>query len=445
MRWRFGAILLSLLTSAWATADGGIFKLNQWVTGDPSIARQRAIVAFDGREETLAVESIVHGVAGDVAWVLPLPSEPDQIAAESYEPYGAFRKLDSATQPEVKRGKEPALPERLYLLWLAALLLLAAPFRRSELPASRRIAWLALELSLFVGAGFALLAWRSEPTPGTKASASVAEGGADGVEVLRRMTVGGNDVAIVRGASAQALSDWFRQQGSSLPAAARPAVEAYVSEGWVFAVVRRTMSPHLDQMSSGLLAFRFPTDRAVYPMRLTGAVTGRIGLELYVLADRRAEVAGMEVRACVESPSITDPTTGKVAAGDWVTRLEGELGPKGMSRDLVPSWTNPTTYRATVYDEAAASDRVLWLSSLFAIVAGMLATVVAIVRGSRSWVTGLAIAALIVAVAVTTRGPLYGRLEVRELHAPSEFRPWPMVGLRPLSEKLPPVRTHFGS
>src|SRR5262249_46143181 len=47
----------------------------------PTIPYQRAVLKFDGREETMLVESVLQGPVGTYGWIVPLPTKPSFVKA----------------------------------------------------------------------------------------------------------------------------------------------------------------------------------------------------------------------------------------------------------------------------------------------------------------------------------------------------------------------------
>ena len=135
-----------------------------------------------------------------------------------------------------------------------------------------------------------------------------------------------------------------------------PVIESYVKDGWVFVAAkvvrnqseRQTSTPHP-------LSFTFRTDKAVYPMRLTGVDNGPLQVELYVFADRRAAASHFKATRCtqpnyptlagwpgywgddkliVAHPGLTEWVGGSPVA----TKLKATLLPEQMRQDVWLEW-----------------------------------------------------------------------------------------------------------
>ncbi|MDP2324671.1 MAG: DUF2330 domain-containing protein, partial [Gammaproteobacteria bacterium] len=94
------------------------------------------------------------------------------------------------------------------------------------------------------------------------------------------------------------LTQWLRENGfRTLPEAGESIVSEYISEGWCFVAAK------LNRTGAGYtrphpLSITFPADKPVYPMRLTRLADTDLFLDLYVIADRRANAPDMETVFC---------------------------------------------------------------------------------------------------------------------------------------------------
>src|SRR6185503_7857538 len=95
--------------------------------------------------------------------------------------------------------------------------------------------------------------------------------GGNQVSILSRETVGVYDTTTLAAKDPQALVEWLHDNGYVLPPEANSVVSNYAKRGWVFvaAKLRRDTAAHA-MRAPHPLCFTFQTDKAVYPMRLTG-------------------------------------------------------------------------------------------------------------------------------------------------------------------------------
>jgi hypothetical protein len=121
----------------------------------------------------------------------------------------------------------------------------------------------------------------------------LAGGAPGGVSVLGRSIIGGYDVAQLKADDVSALQTWLDENGYSAPSGAAPILRAYIDEGWKFVAVK--LAPN--QKADGALAplrMAFDSREIVYPMRLGALADRPLDVLLYVLAEHRVELPGLE-------------------------------------------------------------------------------------------------------------------------------------------------------
>jgi Uncharacterized protein conserved in bacteria (DUF2330) len=124
-----------------------------------------------------------------------------------------------------------------------------------------------------------------------------AAGGAEprGVSVLGQAIIGGYSVARLAADDAGTLQDWLDQNGYRAPDGAAPILRSYIDAGWKFVAVK--LAP--GQRAAGALKplrMAFDSPEIVYPMRLGALADQPLDVLLYVLADHRVDIAGMETQ-----------------------------------------------------------------------------------------------------------------------------------------------------
>lgn len=324
-------VLLNCVWSPPARADGKVFTH----AGPAEIPSQSALIAFDGKVETLAIETRFVAEGRDFAWVVPLPAVPE---IEHGTP-GMFASLRAMFLPDIISSTNTPATLLVVLLFLLVLgvwgTLLGAGLTW------RIILYYVAGLSVF---GSCLLL----------PSLGVARGpaGGDTVEVVDRKVIGEFELETVRSADADALSEWLRARGFAVPESAREAVHAYVKDGWVFVAVKlRREFEKADLTAPTPLVFRFPSRSCIYPMRLTGAgASTPLDVELYVFADRAATARGFtSVRhstVVVVEDDDHPPPSEKSAIRVSHRRV----------RELVGGSTHATLLRATLRPDRMTTD-----------------------------------------------------------------------------------------
>ncbi len=250
-------LLLIVLLPAFAGANGKFIR-GLVVEEDPAIPVQRAAIRFADGVQTLVVEStFVAEEAGEVAWVLPLPSVPTEIGVASPGLIETMALCFTVGVHQPIRGTTMGIEAFVFLLLLIAAVGFAFYPRLME--------WVIIAVIL------GLLALISIPNfleAGTRGLGPTSGGDGDRL-LLERRIVGDYDVAVLSPKAAQEMADWLKENGfGALDAELHAAIGDHIREGWCFTAARLTgeagtNSPHP-------LKVTFPTERAVYPMRLTG-------------------------------------------------------------------------------------------------------------------------------------------------------------------------------
>ena len=361
---------------------------------------QRALLIWHEKEqtETLVIESRFAGAGHDFAWVVPLPSKPEVKPATS----GTLPALAASFRPAIAKpweltpdlcvGLAPlavlalffgvGLGIRIYLRCWAVFLvglglfLVSSLFFEEQGPGAAGFS--VLILGTLFGAAVILwqvaghkMAWGWIVLPLGVFGLAIApafqhvRGDSDepvpaGVQV-ERSTVGGYDVALLSGSSADGIIQWLHDHQFALPAAASPVVAEHTADGGYFVATRlRREADNPLPTAPAPLVFTFKTPRPVYPMKLTGTgATRPLDLELFVFGDQRASVNGLAVQACApvefsaalpdgaarKSPETVDtiqlshPALRSLCAGTTVaTHLTGTFSPGRMDRDLTVLW-----------------------------------------------------------------------------------------------------------
>ncbi len=293
-----------------AHADGMYFP-PEAVEILPKMPHQRAVIFWRDGVEQLLVESDFDGAGERMAWIVPVPGVPTDVAEGAP---GVFDVLDRALVPKTVDDNPGFYVAALFwLLWCVCQWAMGvyAPKRTF----SYTIACTGLFFFLFM----------TTPTMFMTLGDSMGGGPGlnDGAEVLAVRSVGSYEVTTLRAKSAEELTQWLSDNGfRALPEAGESIVSEYIAEGWCFVAAKLNRSgagytrPHP-------LSITFPVDRPVYPMRLTRLADTDLFLDLYVIADRRANAPGMETVFCERFRRGEDAGVEKV----WGTRYsEAESG-----------------------------------------------------------------------------------------------------------------------
>lgn len=344
--------LTCFLAFAAGLAANGAYFPPITVAEPPAIPMQTALIRHDAGVQTLMVESHAEAAAGEsFAWVLPLPAPPTAM-----EPAGAsaLPSLRALVGTRIVTRSPPLIAVTLFVLGMASAVLTLRPwvYRNSK----RRVLSMG-ELIIIFGL-IAVLA--AIATPNFLDSRETMRS-AEGVAVLSREAVGSYDVAVLQANGAEELDGWLAANGyAPLGPGRTTSAAAYVRDGWIFLAMKlrpaegEPLEPHP-------LKVTFPSEKPVFPMRLTAAPGQKTNVAIFVAGQQPCTIPGFETifRKRVQKDIMTvDHRTGAksdvlrlpgvkgvlignpdVAAmvknNEWLTRLEATLDEAQMSEDLV--------------------------------------------------------------------------------------------------------------
>jgi hypothetical protein len=324
---------LVLLLAGVASADG-VFLPPLAHVELPAIPTQRAIVVHRDGVERLVVESSLDAEGQSFGWILPVPAVPTSVEASTP---GALDTLDLVTGPDVVHTRAGGGRLMIGSLIYLACILLVIRFGFTG-RALRGIVLLLLAL---------LIGWLTLVP--NLLSARLGGTSIPGVRAGETERVGGYDVTVLSAEGRAALDAWLVASGfAPIPEAGQAAVERYVAEGWRFVAAR------LAREGDGLaaphpLAVVFPSEKPVYPMRLTSLAGSSTAVRLHVVADGRAAADGFattygETLRSRQSDAPSFSGAKRTIAhprlvphlwdGCFLTRLEATLAPGETTEDV---------------------------------------------------------------------------------------------------------------
>lgn len=360
------AAVFASLAAPRAFADGVFVPpADTRIPGEPA---QRALIVHREGVERLVVESVALAeVAGDHAWIIPVPAAPSRLEAVHPDTLAA---LDLLVGPEIVTEwskNVPSLGPEVAVLWalFATGMSLVVYFHRKANLVTFTIFFaitmiaLAILVPNFLGA-------RGAGPPGVSAGRNLFEG-----------RVGSYEVIVCDVPDAVALDARMQEAAlGSLPPEVAKLVDDHAREGWKF-VVARLAASGAGPLAPHPLLVEFACERPVFPMRLTAAAGSETNVRLWVASDAPVECDRLETvvrgRFEMESPKsergdrheilrcrshsmgIAHPELlGLIADrpwsnGPWITRLERDLRSEEMDRDLVLEPTEATPYRKKLH------------------------------------------------------------------------------------------------
>lgn len=275
-----------LAAPLFAHADGKVFAKVSGAT----IPDQRALIHYADGVETLVVQTAFSGEGTNFAWVVPVPARPEVSAIKPW----FFDNLEMVFRPKIFDDLRGA-PFFFGIFYLFVVPLLVLLIWVIVVPKQK---YRFIEIMIVV-AIMGLLAASSIPNFVRARGAATPSVVDESVSVLERKNAGVFETVTLSSTDGDALSAWLEKNGFHVSDADRPVIREYVNEKWFF-VASRIRRDALNGKNAKLhpLAFRFKTDKPVYPLRLTGVNNSECRIDLYVFGDSMAAAPGFETDAC---------------------------------------------------------------------------------------------------------------------------------------------------
>gem|GEM_PF-4401232 len=414
-------IAIFTLVLAWPTlGDGKAFPMVADPLSDAAsstMPNQRAIIAWDGAEQRLAIDTAFTGEGTEFAWLVPLPSVPEILPATK----GMFDTAAVLTAPRIERSDSGGM------IFLGAVLVIATIGCMTLKSLIGRVA-LAVIIVVFGFFGFLPALGKARGSSGPSVP----------VEVLSTGTAGIYDTIVLSARDANELIEWLRSGGYGVPDGVEGVIQDYLDKGWVFAAAKLTVdAAGSDEHRAHPLQFRFHTDAPVYPMALTAVGNEDIELELFIFADGSASCTGLRQACSLETrPDIREPGNtnarfmqrerpitiahpGLIEIADelgGLTRVVGTLSPSQQREDIVIEITPFVEHDPGFYEPGTGISRGIGVGL---IVAGALGLVLALTsvdarqardvlaRQQGRAIAIMAVAGLGVAAGVVLATPVY--------------------------------------
>jgi hypothetical protein len=162
------------------------------------------------------------------------------------------------------------------------------------------------------------------------------------VDILDRELVGIYETTTITSRDSRVLENWLRDNGFVIAPDAKPVIDDYVKDGWVFVAAKiRRDRPDGEISTPHPLSFTFKTDKPVYPMRLTGLNSQSLSVDLYVFGNDRATAPHFKMESCTR-PKLVHPLLRQWAGDSAVaTKLTATLSPADMRQDV---WLDQSSF-----------------------------------------------------------------------------------------------------
>jgi len=387
---RWLALTLTLLIATAAIGDGKTFIQLADPLADvasSTMPRQRAIIAWDGAVQHMAIDTAFTGEGTEFAWLVPLPSTPEITPATK----GMFDTAAVLTAPRVRSVANTDL--LLSIGFLGFVLFLAITLSANSITRAAGVC---------VGtAAFLVLAGVMLPVVGNARS---SQSPPSTVRIVDRDVAGLYETTVLKADNADRLIGWLVDNGYGVPDGVGPVVQDYLDRGWCFAAATIGVDSQGDvEHRAHPLAFRFATGEPVYPMALTAVGNHDIELELFVFAQAAASAQGLR-RTCSHAYVSADPQDTSLAAtlrprrprgvahprlvgiageGGVLTRLHGVLGPEQQRDDITIRLTRAGEHDPLHWTPQARTERAATVALFVAVGGSIVFLVVRSVQISR--------------------------------------------------------------
>jgi hypothetical protein len=319
----------------------------------PPIPAQRAVIAWDGKTETLLVESSLNAKGQSFGWIIPLPNVPTVVEKGTPD---IINTLDLCCRPWLVSS---SFNRWLGMHGLLILVFLFVPaffvgriIKRNQGPTVE-------DLVAFGGLLFVVLFLLAGLLP---ASSNVSPAGMQ-PSIRLQAVVGNYEISVLDCKKAEELEAWLASNGfAKLPPSGKPIVEDYIKRKWCFVASKLQMEGDGPRAPHPLL-FKFPVTAPVYPMKLTALANSPVYLKLFVIAPRRAEIPGLRTDfvSRLENLHIKDQEIPVELAG-WlkpenhiVTAATDIVKPSAMGSDMDIGFCGDEEYhQRTCYTHSAA-------------------------------------------------------------------------------------------
>ncbi len=233
-----------LLPIGVSLGDGGMF-FHEVSYQDVLQPTQKVYIRWDGSQETLLIQTKYQGPAGEMVWIVPVPSEPTVETADGT----VFEDL----------GEKTDWPDLSY----------------TSFPTSTSGSPFGIHLPI-------------DPL----ASGTFSAGGGTSVVQWQRR-IGAYEVVLLRPVGGEDVIQWLNNNGFALPQKAAPILEDYLRNGW-WMVASRIDQDALSSITQEKLAngtlnplqMTFSSSTCLYPMRLTSLAAGPVEELIYIEGPR---------------------------------------------------------------------------------------------------------------------------------------------------------------
>jgi hypothetical protein len=263
------------------------------------IPYQRAILIFHDNQETLILQSKFElSQSADVnslGWVVPVPSVPEITSVDANIADITFRIYSINAQPKLFHISRFILDGIFYagaiivigsIVFFLVFLFIYPFLNKIGLSKEKWTLGLLVCLSSFL-AGIIIFIGGSLTKVKSSASSS-------NIEIVKAEKAGIYDTKVIKSENAEEIVNWLKENGLNFYESDVPVFEDYIKQKWCFVVAKvEPNTPIYQKALNGLvnpLIFKFETNKAIYPLKLTSTIGRDTEILLYTLSDTKLNI-----------------------------------------------------------------------------------------------------------------------------------------------------------
>lgn len=341
-------LAIALATAVPALADGKFY----WPEPvPPEIPYQRALLLFDGGQETLILQSKYHTTGStpdEFGWVVPVPSVPELASMDPDAASSVFFNLGRRSESRVTSISDLLLSGLCILMPMGAIVTLLACLVSLFITGMQFVR--RHRVGLVLGATAVLISWACLSALLFTFTGRTGSR-APSVDVVKAEQVGIYDVQVVKADQAGDLIEWLNRHQFQFDETDTQVFDQYLRRGWCFVVARIDAARGAEERqvaSEGLVApliVRFAAETPVYPLALTSTAGHETEILLYLLSENKwqndgrlelhyAGAGGLDTYGLTQNVEPEGFFFGTDLDLSFLCKFKGTLTPKQMREDL---------------------------------------------------------------------------------------------------------------
>ncbi len=295
-------IILALLFVNNAFADGGIVTVADVNISEAKLSSQKAIIFWDGLNETLVLSTSFISSSPEVAWVIPIPSKTKpEITLFNESIFKDVAHLLLDIKVEIRHlstshhYSEPAtslIAGTFILFSVISLIVAFASFvaflifyfvKKQKKTNVLKLSGISFLLSVASFAVGILLMMLYPPFAATEAQAtSVSNVKVEPVKLLEEKYIGNYHALILKATNASYMINWLRERGFNVSTKLEKVLQEYCEEKNFYFIVAKINS---SKGAISPLGIKFQPEKPFYPMKMSSINEGNVTIDLFLFSN----------------------------------------------------------------------------------------------------------------------------------------------------------------